>query len=513
MKRFFAFCICFILLTGVLPVSALSNGDVIGNIYNTDILAFVDDAPIRSYALNGKTAILVEDLARFGFVVGYNDAARTLYAYIKPNTFPHQPEEGIERGTVGGIAGNIYHSDIQTYINGVLVPSFALNGLTAVAIEDIATDSTTDNISKTCMTYTWDGENRTIRLNPVYDNTAKVARAGNFYIENDRVLFSEDGRKSKRIFANIPDNAYALPLLYENEVVAYAYQTFITVPDQNNSDTHQMRTDKRYIINWDYERFLALTQNRQNTEFSYETLLEREKAKLANPEIFDFETFTLLYDSQNILSISKEVPCFTDFSEMIATDGMADCVTQYTKPQFTIKNAQKREDYGIFFIESDNGLLMLRAENGYGFLSRFMPRESDIGLVYTLKSTHTAYAQSGTVTVNGKATSITEILSYGMWRYLPLQALSTQASADGLSVSVTADEINDFSCTTTEEPRHVAVYSLSDDGYHPEFWLNGEKTPLVVRITAGHFENTSIYEMDLPLIYYNGKIYAPIDTL
>ena len=59
MKRFTALLVFLVLLTSTLPTFALSNGDVVGTIYNTDILAFVDGSPIRSYALDGKTAILV----------------------------------------------------------------------------------------------------------------------------------------------------------------------------------------------------------------------------------------------------------------------------------------------------------------------------------------------------------------------------------------------------------------------------------------------------------------------
>ncbi|MBQ2968329.1 MAG: hypothetical protein IJE10_09450 [Clostridia bacterium] len=519
MKRtFFLLALCFVLLLSLLPVQALNVGDVVGTIYNTDILAFVDGEPIRSFALDGKTAILVEDLARFGFVVGYDDASRTLYAYVKPNTFPHRPEENITRGTVGGTAGNIYHSDIQTYINGVLVPSFALNGVSAVAIEDIATDSTTDKSSHTCMTYTWDGENRTIRLNPVYDNTAKVAGAGNFYIENSEIHFVQDGRVPEGVFASIPDNAYALPLTYENQVVAHAYQTYITVPDQNNSDTHHLRTDKRFIIDWDYEAFLQRIAERENPVYTHAQLFAQESAKLTDPKTMEFEEYTLLYDTQSILSVSKSEPSYvTDFSELIALDGMVDVVTTYQKPNFTVKTAQKNENFGIFFIESDKGLFMLRAENGYGFLSRFEPAQSDIGTVYTRKSTRTVQMQKGAVTIDGNQTPITEIVYYGMWRYLPLKeltdAIGGTVTTDGLSVSVTAEGNHTYFCETEDVNHFPEVYPLADNGYHPVFLVNNTPKQLTTQITTGHFENTSLQTVELPLICMNGKIYVPVAPL
>ena len=52
----------FALLFFTLPTQA-ANGDVIGSIYSTDILAYVNGRPIRSYNIGGKTVILVEDLS------------------------------------------------------------------------------------------------------------------------------------------------------------------------------------------------------------------------------------------------------------------------------------------------------------------------------------------------------------------------------------------------------------------------------------------------------------------
>lgn len=50
----------------ILPISSTvlaANGDVAGYIYSTDILAYVNDRPIESYNIGGKTAIIMEDLA------------------------------------------------------------------------------------------------------------------------------------------------------------------------------------------------------------------------------------------------------------------------------------------------------------------------------------------------------------------------------------------------------------------------------------------------------------------
>ena len=219
----------FILLLGLVLSFSVSAADAaeigtpIGKIYTTDILAYVDDAPIRAYALDGKTAIVVEDLTRYGFIVGYDDKSRTLYAFVKTNTYEHQPDTDITRGTVGQTAGEIYASDITTTINGVPVPCFTLNGVTAVAIEDIAADETQNQTSPTCMTYKWYAENRTITLRPIYDTTDKIASI--FYAAGHTVFpineIQENGVLTLRenssvtyggpkIIARLPEDAYAI---------------------------------------------------------------------------------------------------------------------------------------------------------------------------------------------------------------------------------------------------------------------------------------------------------------
>ena len=47
----------------ILPISSTvlaANGDVAGYIYSTDILAYVNDRPIESYNIGGKTAIIIK---------------------------------------------------------------------------------------------------------------------------------------------------------------------------------------------------------------------------------------------------------------------------------------------------------------------------------------------------------------------------------------------------------------------------------------------------------------------
>ena len=114
-------------------------GNVVGNVYSTDILATVNGEPIPSYALDGKTAIALRDLEHYGFSVYYSESSRLAQANLDMHSIKeYTPIEGAERGTVGEITGNIYESDITAYINREPVSSYNIGGRLVVVIEDIA---------------------------------------------------------------------------------------------------------------------------------------------------------------------------------------------------------------------------------------------------------------------------------------------------------------------------------------------------------------------------------------
>ena len=70
----------FIIFSSLLITTASAAvGDIAGNVYSTDIRAFVDGMEIQSYCLEGKTAIPVEALREYGFKVTYNDNERALF--------------------------------------------------------------------------------------------------------------------------------------------------------------------------------------------------------------------------------------------------------------------------------------------------------------------------------------------------------------------------------------------------------------------------------------------------
>ena len=140
------------------------SGDVIGNVYSSDIIAYINDVPVPSYNINGRTVIIPEDLEDYGINCYYNDELRTLLVYMYDTMNPSVQNQ-VARGTPGRITNKIYETDIKTYVNGELIQAYSLNGKVAVAIENLG-KITDDNMeySPYNMRYVWDGKNRSISL-------------------------------------------------------------------------------------------------------------------------------------------------------------------------------------------------------------------------------------------------------------------------------------------------------------------------------------------------------------
>ena len=141
-KRLFAlFTVAvMILVMTVANVGAARIGDIIGHTIRTDIVAKINGYDINSYNIDGKTAIIAEDLRNYGFNVTWDGASRILAIrqgntrtvtsrYVAPKVSPAQ---------FGKVSGNILYTDIATYANDRWIPSFNIGGKTCIFLEDLA---------------------------------------------------------------------------------------------------------------------------------------------------------------------------------------------------------------------------------------------------------------------------------------------------------------------------------------------------------------------------------------
>ena len=137
-------------LTLTLPAAA-DVGDVAGHTYYTDIVAQIDGRPLRSYNIGDATAVVVEDLRDYGFTVTWDGEERTLTVERDPSaqvSGTYIPQEQTQ--PVGSLAGEIYDTDIRTYVQGEWVESFALDGVTAIRFSEL----------ERAGTFTWSEETR-----------------------------------------------------------------------------------------------------------------------------------------------------------------------------------------------------------------------------------------------------------------------------------------------------------------------------------------------------------------
>lgn len=134
MKRIFlvflAFLMCF---TCNVSVSA----DYSKYTLHTDILAYINGAPIRSFNIDGFTGVVAEDLLQYGFGVYYNNDARKLEVIRLNNKITSDYVPKPLSAPVGSKDKKIYDTDIKTYVNGNLVTSFNIGGETIIFIDEL----------------------------------------------------------------------------------------------------------------------------------------------------------------------------------------------------------------------------------------------------------------------------------------------------------------------------------------------------------------------------------------
>ncbi len=140
MKRISCLALSAALALSLIPsASALSVGDIVGHTYSTDITAWIDDRPLRSYNIGGETAVVAEDLREYGFSVVWDGEKRTLTVerdLSVPISGSYQVP--VETPAVGTVSGDIYCTDIKTYVQGEEVEGFALNGETAIRFSELS---------------------------------------------------------------------------------------------------------------------------------------------------------------------------------------------------------------------------------------------------------------------------------------------------------------------------------------------------------------------------------------
>ena len=140
----------------VAPVSAAKVGDAIGNVLYTDIVAYINGYPIRSYNINGNTYIVAEDLMAYGFAVTWDGVNKRLVIGDSTGVITSTYQPTANTNPVGAVAFPYLYTDITTWIGSTALTSYNIGGFTCICMDDLATHY--------AETYVWDGEARALRM-------------------------------------------------------------------------------------------------------------------------------------------------------------------------------------------------------------------------------------------------------------------------------------------------------------------------------------------------------------
>jgi hypothetical protein len=125
-------------LTSFIETGSPKVGDPLGNVLYSDITAYINGNLIPTSIISGKTLVVVEDLANYGFDVKWDGKTKTLTVELNKNK-KFTPLK-VEKNTkpVGTFKCKYVYTDIKTYISGVEVESFAISGVTLIDFELLA---------------------------------------------------------------------------------------------------------------------------------------------------------------------------------------------------------------------------------------------------------------------------------------------------------------------------------------------------------------------------------------
>lgn len=137
MKKFIACILTMItLLSCTSVVSQAKVGDVIGTALHTDIVVYINNYAVPSYAVNGTSVIVAEDLRNFGFDVVWNPYSKSLT--IGRNYQSEVTPMYVGKGyTTGSKFTNILATDITVWAGGQRLTSYAMNGYTMIPVEEL----------------------------------------------------------------------------------------------------------------------------------------------------------------------------------------------------------------------------------------------------------------------------------------------------------------------------------------------------------------------------------------
>ena len=137
MKKIIASVLTVALLLSCFGMVAQAKvGDWKGTALHTDIVVYINNFAVPSYAVNGQSVIVAEDLRNFGFDVTWNNWNRSLTITRNADTVP-TPMHVIKDKATGSKFTDILETDISVWAGGRRITSYAMKGYTMIPVEEL----------------------------------------------------------------------------------------------------------------------------------------------------------------------------------------------------------------------------------------------------------------------------------------------------------------------------------------------------------------------------------------
>ena len=162
MKKRIALFLSVLMLLAAIPSPAFAAvpGEVIGAVLYTDVVAYIDGFPIRSYNINWYTYIVAEDLLQYGFSVRWIPENKQLVIDPThtgtPDTYSaaYVPEKNTH--VAGEYAMPYLYTEITTWIGERQITGYNIGGYTCIGMDDLA--------EAFAESYVWDPATITLKL-------------------------------------------------------------------------------------------------------------------------------------------------------------------------------------------------------------------------------------------------------------------------------------------------------------------------------------------------------------
>ncbi|MED4601036.1 hypothetical protein P9314_10015 [Paenibacillus validus] len=230
LRKLFAAAAIAVLTAGLLPMQQADAkaadgttiiGDDVGDVLATDIKAYVQGKPIRSMNIDGYTAVVAEDLRQYGFDVVWTPADRKVTIYNRPaKTLEAPPIEQEAALPVGMKLSDVLYTDIRTYYGDQEIPSYNLNGRTAIRLNDLDRMGLVE----------WNEQAKTIAFTPAkseapgyppMENAPLVLREVNSIELKDIVIGNDTVVYQGQTIGKIVDGSPMISLAFMGEALGY----------------------------------------------------------------------------------------------------------------------------------------------------------------------------------------------------------------------------------------------------------------------------------------------------